>query len=74
MNSIVRPLKVQDLHLQPLLLIHILGHKIDTSMVREERPSGQQLSNEGVLAITIVEVNTLNKVAEGKGPEEVSSV
>ena len=43
-------------------------------MVLEERPSSQQLSNEGVLAITMVEVNTLNEVAEGEGLEEVGSV
>ena len=73
-NSIVRLLKVQNLYLQPLLLIYILGYEIDTSMVLKERPSGQQLSNEGVLAITTVEVNTLNKVVEGEGLKEVSSV
>ena len=60
--------------MQPLLLIHVLGYEIDTSMVLKERPSSQQLSNEGVLAITTVEVNTLNKVVEGEGLKEVGSV
>ena len=43
-------------------------------MALEKRPSGQQLSNEGVLAITTVEVNTLNEVAEGEHLKEVGSV